>query len=292
MDLEQYKNEGVKARENIDISQIKKIASGIINSFRNNGKLIVFGNGGSAADSQHFVAELTGHYMKERKALPAIALTTNTSALTAYSTFGYGIPIHSVIASTIESYTPTFANYTFNTSMAQKYLDLGGYSSGFSTKFYYVSGDPIGTAIATILQEELKAVNVTVTLEPVESATFDAQVGQGTYPMFYEGWVNLLATPADGMQPLFDSHNIGIYGNYNYFNNAAVTNDLVQAGTLYNQTQRDTLYKDVQTTLAKQAVEVPLFNLENVIPTTSNVHDLYIYPTFDIYIDQVTMGGN
>ncbi|AGO60273.1 D-sedoheptulose 7-phosphate isomerase [Ferroplasma acidarmanus] len=83
MDLEQYKNEGIKARKNIDTSQIKKIADGIINSFRNNGKLIVFGNGGSAADAQHFVAELTGHYMKERKALPAIALTTNTSALTA-----------------------------------------------------------------------------------------------------------------------------------------------------------------------------------------------------------------
>ena len=47
------------------------------------GKLIVFGNGGSAADAQHFVAELTGHFMKERKALPAIALTTNTSSLTA-----------------------------------------------------------------------------------------------------------------------------------------------------------------------------------------------------------------
>jgi len=83
MDLEEYKIEGIKARENIDIGQIKKIAHGILNSFQNNGKLIVFGNGGSAADAQHFVAELTGHFMKERKALPAIALTTNTSALTA-----------------------------------------------------------------------------------------------------------------------------------------------------------------------------------------------------------------
>ncbi len=83
MDLEEYKNEGIKARKNIDISQIDKIANGILNSFKNNGKLIVFGNGGSAADAQHFVAELTGHYMKERKALPAIALTTNTSSLTA-----------------------------------------------------------------------------------------------------------------------------------------------------------------------------------------------------------------
>ena len=46
-------------------------------------KLIIFGNGGSAADAQHIAAEFVGRYIVERKALPAIALTTDTSALTA-----------------------------------------------------------------------------------------------------------------------------------------------------------------------------------------------------------------
>jgi D-sedoheptulose 7-phosphate isomerase len=46
-------------------------------------KVLVCGNGGSAADAQHFAAELTGRYLKERRALAAIALTTDTSALTA-----------------------------------------------------------------------------------------------------------------------------------------------------------------------------------------------------------------
>ena len=45
--------------------------------------MLVFGNGGSAADAQHFAAELVGRYEKERKAWPAVALTTDTSALTA-----------------------------------------------------------------------------------------------------------------------------------------------------------------------------------------------------------------
>jgi len=48
-------------------------------------KVLVCGNGGSAADAQHFAAELTGRYLKERRALAAIALTTDTSALTAIS---------------------------------------------------------------------------------------------------------------------------------------------------------------------------------------------------------------
>lgn len=49
----------------------------------NGGRVFVFGNGGSAADAQHFAAELVGRFMRERAALPAIALTTDTSVLTA-----------------------------------------------------------------------------------------------------------------------------------------------------------------------------------------------------------------
>lgn len=48
-------------------------------------KVLIAGNGGSAADAQHIAAELTGRYVKDRKALPAIALTVDTSALTAIS---------------------------------------------------------------------------------------------------------------------------------------------------------------------------------------------------------------
>ncbi len=52
-------------------------------SIRSGGKVIAFGNGGSAADSQHFAAEMTGRMILERAPLPALALTTDTSSLTA-----------------------------------------------------------------------------------------------------------------------------------------------------------------------------------------------------------------
>ena len=57
----------------------------IIATMRNGGKLIVFGNGGSAADAQHLSAELVGRYRQDRKAFPAIALTTDSSAMTSIS---------------------------------------------------------------------------------------------------------------------------------------------------------------------------------------------------------------
>jgi D-sedoheptulose 7-phosphate isomerase len=53
-------------------------------------KLLLFGNGGSAADAQHIAAEFVGRFLRERRALPAIALTTDTSALTAIANdYGY-----------------------------------------------------------------------------------------------------------------------------------------------------------------------------------------------------------
>jgi len=56
----------------------------------NGKKILIFGNGGSAADAQHIAAELTGRYKSDRRGLPAIALTTDTSALTAIANdFGY-----------------------------------------------------------------------------------------------------------------------------------------------------------------------------------------------------------
>jgi D-sedoheptulose 7-phosphate isomerase len=55
----------------------------IVSALEEGGKLLIMGNGGSAADAQHFAAEMVGRFQMERKAIPALALTTDTSILTA-----------------------------------------------------------------------------------------------------------------------------------------------------------------------------------------------------------------
>ena len=61
-----------------------------ITSLKNDGKIMIIGNGGSAADAQHIAAELVGRYKRERKGLSAIALTTDTSAMTSIANdYGY-----------------------------------------------------------------------------------------------------------------------------------------------------------------------------------------------------------
>lgn len=72
------------------VPQIKELAEAVIEAYRAKRKVILFGNGGSAADAQHIACELVGRFEKERTALPAIALSTNTSTLTAIGNdYGY-----------------------------------------------------------------------------------------------------------------------------------------------------------------------------------------------------------
>jgi len=77
--------------ENEDnIRKIEEVCKEIINAIKNKNKVCVCGNGGSAADAQHFVAELVGRYLIDRQAMSAIAFTTDTSILTSVANdFGY-----------------------------------------------------------------------------------------------------------------------------------------------------------------------------------------------------------
>ena len=65
------------------VELLERMAARIIACFHAGGRVYLLGNGGSAADAQHIAAELVGRFKKNRKALPAVALTTDTSALTA-----------------------------------------------------------------------------------------------------------------------------------------------------------------------------------------------------------------
>ena len=64
---------------------VERAANVLVDALERGGKLLVFGNGGSSADAQHFAAELVGRFVRERAALPAVALATNQALLTAWS---------------------------------------------------------------------------------------------------------------------------------------------------------------------------------------------------------------
>ena len=72
------------------VNDISILSQKIIDVLKRNNKILICGNGGSAADSQHFSSELIGRFEKSRKSFPAISLTTDTSSLTSISNdFGF-----------------------------------------------------------------------------------------------------------------------------------------------------------------------------------------------------------
>lgn len=76
--------------DNALIAQVESIAALIVETYREGGKVLLAGNGGSAADAQHIAAELVSRFSFDRPALPAMALTTDTSILTAIGNdYGY-----------------------------------------------------------------------------------------------------------------------------------------------------------------------------------------------------------
>jgi len=87
--------ESIQVKEELlraGIGEIVEITNLILECLKKDGKVMIFGNGGSASDSQHIAAELVGRFKKDRTALAAIALTTNTSILTSLANdYGYEI---------------------------------------------------------------------------------------------------------------------------------------------------------------------------------------------------------
>lgn len=72
------------------IDEITEVASVCAMAIKNGKKILLFGNGGSAADAQHIAAELSGRFLRERRGLPGLALTTDTSVITAVGNdYGY-----------------------------------------------------------------------------------------------------------------------------------------------------------------------------------------------------------
>jgi D-sedoheptulose 7-phosphate isomerase len=99
-------DDSIRAKEQLKKQNqiIYKIGILISKCINKGGKVFFFGNGGSAADAQHISAELVGRYQINRKGLPSIAFTTNTSVLTAIGNdFGYDIVFERQVKSIVTS---------------------------------------------------------------------------------------------------------------------------------------------------------------------------------------------
>ena len=151
MNLENYLNEHLRVFTNSkeELKKIELVGNLISKCINNGGKVLIAGNGGSAADAQHFAAELTGRFEKERHGLNAIALTTDTSALTAIANDTVLVPNGFVALEDHPDTTEAIGDLKFNMGkyalvliqeskklhMASKDLEKLGYYENWSEEY-------------------------------------------------------------------------------------------------------------------------------------------------------------
>jgi len=98
-------DESIEVKEGIKelIPLIMEVSKVIINAYQNHKKVVLFGNGGSAADAQHIAAEFVGKFYKKRDPLPSLAFHTNTSSVTATANdFGYDLIFERQVSAFVE----------------------------------------------------------------------------------------------------------------------------------------------------------------------------------------------
>jgi len=99
-------DESIKVKEGIKYLApiIREISEEIIKAYKKKKKVVLFGNGGSAADAQHIAAEFVGKFYKDRESLPSLAFHTNTSVITATANdFGYDLIFERQVSSFVET---------------------------------------------------------------------------------------------------------------------------------------------------------------------------------------------
>ncbi len=128
-----WKKEFINQADNIE-----KASNAIVNSLKNGGQVLIFGNGGSSADAQHIAGELVCEFLMKRKALSARALTTDTSVMTAWSNDN--------------NYQTVFSR------QVEAYAKKGDILIGIST-----SGNSVNVINALLKGREIGTVNISLT---------------------------------------------------------------------------------------------------------------------------------
>lgn len=100
-EIESMIYESIRTKSNIPIDLVKQACEKILECYQNTGKMLLCGNGGSAADSQHIAGEFVNKFKIERNPWPCLALTTDTSVLTA---IGNDYSFDEVFSKQVEAY--------------------------------------------------------------------------------------------------------------------------------------------------------------------------------------------
>ena len=207
----------------------------------------------------------------------AISYALNTEAIVEAVYLGLGNPGNGPISSIVWG-AADLEPRAHDIERAQELLAEAGLEDGFETTFYFNDGNPQRAMIAEIVQAQLRALNIDISIEPVEWGTYMEVTAAGEAPMYALGWVTVTNDPDYGLFPTLHSDNHGEAGNRTFFANDEVDSLLDQAREETDPDVRLQLYTEAQEIIHEEAPWIFLWEGEDAYVIHNSVNGFYPHP--------------
>jgi peptide/nickel transport system substrate-binding protein len=225
----------------------------------------------------------------DRHVRRAISYALDVSAIAKATTYGTAQPGGSFFPPTLQYYknVPTLS---YNLASAKAELAQSKYPHGFAFTLLVSSGNSQYVAAATIIQQQLKALGITVTLSQLDDAAFHTAFEAFNYQAMINGATNDISDPDEMASFQVDVKDGGSSSFWTYYDNPTAINLVHQAETELDSTKRAALYAQIQAIVAQDAPYIPLDYPPNIYAWSPQVNGFAVNPGGAYRLEDVWLG--
>ena len=220
----------------------------------------------------------------------AIAYAVNTNDIIEAVLLGGGYPANSPLAPKVFGHSPDAKLYSQDIEKARALMAEAGLEEGFSTTIW-TNDTPLRIQKAQILQAQLRAINIDISIEVMEWGAFLDGTARGDHEMYVLGWVANTGDADYGLVPQFSSSSPASAGNRAFYNNPEVDELLMQARASIDPDERLALYAEVQEIIQHEVPFFSLYNRYTNVGMNKDVENFTMSPTGLHRITNVRFGG-
>jgi peptide/nickel transport system substrate-binding protein len=218
----------------------------------------------------------------------AIAQTLDRQAITTSALFGSGEAACSLVPPTMR-YSANDNCLPLDVAAAKAELAKSPYANGFPVELT-IDNQPASSTVAQIVQSQLAAIGITVSIKVVDSGQLYTTLGQRAYQMGYAAWASDIPDPDEQLTFMLDP-SAGGDSYYTGYDNPVVTKLINEARSTLDSDKRGSLYAEVQRIVAQEVPQLPLSNQANAYMWRTSVQNFYVSPMGIIDLSAVGMGG-
>jgi len=226
---------------------------------------------------------------KDRNVRRAIAHAINVHALTRATTFGTAQPGRSFFPPSLQ-YHANVPTLQYNVRAAKASLAKSAYHKGFSTELLISTGNQTWAEAAQIIQQDLKAIKIDVSIKSLDNASYTAAFSAFNYQMMINTATNDISDPDEMASFQVDVQRGGSHSFWTDYNDPKAISLVREAEHTFSSAKRATLYREIQAIVAQDAPYVPLYYSPNIYAWSRKVHGFAVNPGGAYRLEDVWLG--